>query len=81
MINIEIGTAAVSSTVVAQSTDTVREVFTRNGKAGLLSGNVTVKIARAGSASRTVSNLDSSLESLGVQADDFILVSENLKSA
>lgn len=83
MFNIEIGVPSSTSVVVVSGEDTLKEVFSRNNKGNLLTGNVTIKVYSAGKAARniTLGQVDSSINSLGIVADDLVVVSENLKSA
>jgi len=75
MLKINIGLAYDYKEVVASEEATIREVYTSNGLGGLLNGNYSIN----GKSITTVA--DKTLGEMGVNEGDFLVVTENHKSA
>ena len=79
MISLVIGLAYDSQTVNATPEQTLREVYESNELGALLEGNKTVAVGGTQQPANRVAN--KTLSELGVQDGDYVLVTENHKSA
>ena len=81
MKTIEIGLSYDSENVVVSDEQTVKEVFAEAGKETLLGYGYTVALLRANSRSIAIGDTSKTMEELGVQDGDSIIVTPNHKSA